>query len=288
MPWWMKYYTRPQEQADGGDGHGHSTGGDGGGDGGGEGAGAGEGSGGEKPPTDGGKPAKSGSGVTDKEASLIKEVMEKKEKLSNTQAALEAANAKLKEFDGIDPIKVKELIQAQQAAEAKKLAEAGEWDKLRAQMAEAHTKEVEAVRSESAAYVKEIESLRAQIAELTVGSSFSGSEFIKGEVIIPPSKVRALYGTHFEVVEGKIVPYDKPAGVEGRTMLVDGRGDPLSFDEALRKIIGADPDAASMIRAKISQGAGSKQSPRTKVADPLSERPRGASAISAGLGGLSK
>jgi hypothetical protein len=84
-----------------------------------------------------------GDKPTDAEAKLLKEVMKLKE-----QAKL--ANDKLKAYDGIDPVKARELQKAQedaavaaQEAERKRLLEeAGQFDAVKKQMVDQHTSEI--------------------------------------------------------------------------------------------------------------------------------------------------
>ncbi|MCY1309996.1 hypothetical protein D9M70_601460 [compost metagenome] len=72
-----------------------------------------------------------------------------------------------------------------------------------------------------------------------------------------PSKARVIYGQHFDLVDGKVVGYDKPRGAANRTALVDSLGEPVQFEEALRKIVEADPDKDHLLKAKVKPGAGS-------------------------------
>jgi hypothetical protein len=75
---------------------------------------------------------------------------------------------------------------------------------------------------------------------------------------LTPSKTRALYGSYFAVEGSKIVGYDKPAGAADRTPLVDAGGKPLSFDDALKRIIDMDPEKDTITAKKLVPGAGSK------------------------------
>jgi hypothetical protein len=54
-----------------------------------------------------------------------------------------------------------------------------------------------------------------------------------------------------------VVAYDKPAGATDRTVLVDGSGNPLSFDKAIERIVDADPDRDTLRKSKMRAGAGS-------------------------------
>lgn len=216
----------------------------------------------------GGKPS-------DAEAALLKEVMEKKAALQRAKEkadALERTKAelegKLKQFDGVDLDEVKTLIQERKDRELAELEKKGEWNRLKAQMLEAHNEELNRIRAESEAKIKELEEVTGkstkQIHELTIGRSFSESTFIREDLTLTPSKARVIYGSHFELQDGKIVAYDKPAGDANRTMLIDGDGEPLDFNKAIAKLVEADPDRDNLLRSKIKAGSGSDNDPGAK------------------------
>lgn len=212
---------------------------------------------------------------SDAEAKLLKEVMEKKQALKEAKEAQEAIKAekaqlaeKLAQFDGVDLEQVKALIKEQKDRETAELEKKGEWDRLKAQMLEAHTKEVEKARAEAQAKIDELEQNLGktvkQIHELTIGRSFAESPFIRDAITLTPSKARVIYGSHFELQDGKVVAYDKPAGSPDRTMLINGDGNPLDFNKAIEKLIELDPDRDNLLRSKIKPGAGSENDPSGK------------------------
>jgi hypothetical protein len=174
-------------------------------------------------------------------AALLKEVMKKKEALKEKDIALQAAQAELATFKGIDPAKYAALVKAM-------MAEAHQ-----SQLA-AKNAELEDLRQASASAAKTIDGL-------TIGSDFASSSFIKDSLILSPAKARILYGAHFETKDGKTVGYNKPAGEANRTLLVNSSGDPLPFDEAMKKVVEADPEKNSILKAKVQPGAGGKTTP---------------------------
>lgn len=201
---------------------------------------------------------------TDEEAKLLKEVMQLKDasKTANDAAAQATAEVQrlkdqLKNYEGIDAVKVRELLKAAEEDERKKLEAKGEYDRLIKQMGERHAEELKRAQEEREAERESAKSLRAQIADITVGGAFSNSPFVREDLTLTPAKARVVYGAHFEFSEGKVIGYDKPAGASDRTPLVDSTGKPLSFDEALKAIVEADPDKDQLLRSKMKAGAGS-------------------------------
>lgn len=224
------------------------------------------------------------SGLSDKEAEFLKENMAKKEKLKEAEAKLAELQAQIEKFKDIDPEKAKTLIAKEQEAEKAALEAKGEFDRLKKMMAEEHAKEKSSLEEAVKAKDASLAAALAQINELTIGQAFSNSEFVKSELVMPASKARAVYGAHFEIENGRIVAFDKPKGDEGRSKLVDGSGETMSFEAAMRKIIESDADRDSLLKSKIREGAGSQTSndDRNKSMTDTSGL-KGMSRIAAGL-----
>lgn len=247
-----------QAPADGGDGggatgsSGSSTDDKAGGDGGQGGTGD-EGASGSDGDKGKGKPS-------DGEAKLLKEVMEKKGKIKELEKTIDDLNGQIKKFDGIDPEAVRALLRERQEAETKKLEAQGNFEAVKKQMIDAHNAELQSERTKSQQALDEANKLKQQIGELTVGNAFGNSPFIREEMALTPAKTRIVYGPHFEfdAEHGRVVGYDKPAGTKGRSPLVDGNGEPLPFEEALKKLVEADPDREHLLKGKIKTGANSR------------------------------
>lgn len=239
-----------------------------------------DGKGGEGQGEGSGKGSSDDKGTSEREAELLKEVMKKKGKITDLSGENEELKTKLAQFDGIDLEKYKQLTEAE--AEATRRAEEAEQERLRsegkvdellakrdqehkgivAQMRDQHTEELNTVRGESAQLAQANEALVAQIEELTVGNAFANSDFIHNKLVsaFTPERTRKLYGEHFDVENGSIVAFDKPRNADGRTKLVDKEGNSVGFEEALSRIINADPTASTLLRSESKQGSGSGSS----------------------------
>ena len=225
------------------------------------------------------------SEVSDAEAKLLKEAMKHK-------AAAKEAAAKLAAFKDIDVDEYKalkaakeEAAAAEEEAEQKRLIEKGQFESVKKQIIEAADEKLKAALDESSAKDETIAKLQDQIGELTIGSSFNSSTFLKEKTVLPPSKARALYGGHFDLDEsGKTVPYDKPKGAADRAPLVDGSGNPLAFDAAIAKIIDMDSDREQLMRTSLKPGSDSK--PGTAKLDTNKKPLTSSEKISAGVKGL--
>lgn len=200
---------------------------------------------------------KQSSKISDAEAKLVKEVMDKKNALKRSQEKLAELESRLKDFDGIDPVQVRALLQSQKDEEQKKLEQKGEWDKLKSQIVEESSKKIDLVSQELQKERELVNSLQSTIAELTIGNSFVSSRYIAENLALTPTKTRIIYGSHFEFKDGSVVAYDKPASAKERTVLVGADGEPLGFEDAIRRIIESDPEKDHVIRAKVKAGAAS-------------------------------
>jgi hypothetical protein len=230
--------------------------------------------------------ANGGKKPSDEEAKLLKEVMQKKEALKATEVSLAQANARLKEFEGIDPASIRKLLEDQAAAEEAQLTARGEFDTLKARMADEHSKSTKALNDTIAALTAQLASKDKIVDELSIGQQFAQSKLIIDELTLTPSKARTIYGGHFDVVDGAVVAFDKPRGETGRAALVDQYGNNFAFEDALRKIVEADPDKDHLFRSKAKAGAGSESKQNVRVPPQAPVQLDAVSKIGAGLKSL--
>ena len=205
----------------------------------------------DKAEADAAEAAAKAAGMNAESAKLLKEVMEKK-------AALKETQEKLKAFEGIDPAEYKKLKAAADAAEVAAAEAKGDFERVKTLMGAEHVKVVKAKDEALGLKDADIAKMRAQIDELTIGASFNSSEFVKEEIILTPTLARTAYGDYFEVVDGQIVAYDKKKGASERTKMVDATGSLLSFEASMKKLIEADPDRDRILKSKLKVGPSSK------------------------------
>ena len=182
----------------------------------------------------------------------------KDDALAKAQKELDELRKERDKFKGIDPEKARKLEADEKEREEKELEAKGEYDRLKQRMADQHANEVKAKDDVIKNLQEQLNIRDSQIDELTIGSNFNTSQYIKEELVLTPSKARALYGKNFERDEqGNLIAYDKPAGSKDRTPLVDASGKPLNFEGAIKTIIESDPEKDSLLRGKLKGGAGS-------------------------------
>jgi hypothetical protein len=228
-----------------------------------------------------------GNKPSDKEAELLKEVMKRKGNEQTLKTEVTTLKEQLAKFSGIDVDQVRVLLQEKADRETAELEARGEFDRVKEQMRSAHSTELTTIKSTLETQVGELSgklsAAQSVITDLTIGRSFSDSTFVRETLTLPPAKARQVFGSHFELQDGNVVAYDKPAGSHQRTVLVDGAGAPLPFDKAIEKIVQADSDADHLIRSKVKPGAHSKNEPDAKRVQQVgSGRDRIAAAVKGG------
>jgi hypothetical protein len=201
--------------------------------------------------------ANTSANQTEAEKKLLRDVMAKKAKLKDVTTELDAVKAQLAAFKDINLDEVKSLLAEKQTAALAAEEAKGNFDRVKEMMVEAHNSEKKALTDQIAALTTTLAAKDGAIGELTVGRSFSESKFILDELVLPPAKARALYGSHFAIEDGKVIAYDKPAGQADRTALVGADGKNLSFEDAMKKLINSDPERDSLIKVNTKPGAGS-------------------------------
>lgn len=189
--------------------------------------------------------------IEDENARLLRESMKRKDEL--------------RRFKDVDPERYRELLSKEEQAEQERIEaerkaaeKAGDFERVKQMMAESHEREAKALKDRIAELEGVLKVKDTSIEELSLGNSFATSQFIGENLILSPTKARALYGSHFEIEDGKVVAYDKPAGARERTKLVDGRGEPLGFEAAIAAIVDADSDKNTILKSKFKPGAGSR------------------------------
>jgi hypothetical protein len=210
---------------------------------------------------DAGKDSKT---LADEKVKLLREVMDKKNKLKEAQAATTAAQDALKAFDGVNVAKYRELLKKEQDAELAAAEAKGDFEAVKTAMATAHSAEKKTLEDRIAELEGKLGDKDKTIDTLTIGNDFGSSVFIRESLTLTPTKARQLYGDHFELKDGRTIAYDKPKGAADRKPVVDGSGNPLSFDEAFKRIIDLDPDKESMLKAKVTPGGGSNHQAQAK------------------------
>lgn len=184
--------------------------------------------------------------------------------VAKLQAEIEAYKAAAAKFEGLDPEAARKAIaEAEEArktaanAEKEKAKAEGNFEKLR-ELQQAETDAiVKAATDKAEAAEKAAADALAQLDRSRIETSFANSKYLQEETILPGPHAQRLYSDYVEIEDGQVVVYDAPAGTAKRAKIMDSKGNALPFNDAIAKVISADPARDSFLRTKTVPGAGS-------------------------------
>lgn len=174
----------------------------------------------------------------------------------------EAAEKAIKAFEGIDPEAAAKALDTVTKLDQKKLIDAGEVDKVRAEI----TKNWESKLSEAE---KAKQALEQQLHNELIGGNFARSKVIAEKLAIPADLVQAAFGSAFKVENGRVVAYDK----NGQAIYSKANpSEPAGFDEALLSLVDAYPNKEHILKGSGASGSGAGSSSAGKTTMTLTEQ----------------
>ncbi len=161
--------------------------------------------------------------------------------------AKEAAEKSLKAFEGIDdPAAAKRALQTVQNFDDKKLVDAGEVEKVKAEA-------IKAVEEKYAPIVQQRDEYQAQLHNELIGGGFARSKYIQENLAVPGDLIQAQFGKNFKIEEGKVVAY----GPDGQKIFSRVRpGEVADFDEALASLVDGYQYKDSILKPSQATGGG--------------------------------
>ena len=166
----------------------------------------------------------------------------------------EAAETKLKDFEAIkDPKAALAAMETVSKLDAKKLLDAGEVDKVKAEAKAAFDQQLQAVEQKYGPVVKERDQFRDQLIAEKIGGSFARSKFIADRLAVPADIVQARFGGLFKLEGEAVVAYDKAGN---KIFSRKEPGNVAAFDEALEIIVDAYPYKDSILKGSGASGGG--------------------------------
>lgn len=161
----------------------------------------------------------------------------------------EKAEAALKVFDGLDAEKARKALETVKNFDDKKLIEAGEVEKVKAEAKKTFDEQLAKV-------VAEKEAIEKQYQHSTISGEFARSQVIKDKTILPADIMQSYFGKHFSVENGKVVAkFEDGNPIYSRI----NAGELASFDEALEMIIDKYPHKDSILKGSGASGTGANQ-----------------------------
>lgn len=164
--------------------------------------------------------------------------------------AKEQLEKQVKAFEGLDPEQAKQALNTLQNLDTKKLVDAGEVDKVKAEITEALKKIYEPQLQQ---LQQERDAVQQQLHGELIGGGFARSKFIQDNIAVPMDMVQNTFGKNFKIEDGKVVAY----GTDGQKIYSRSRpGEPADFDEALETLVGGYQYKDSILKGSQAGGGG--------------------------------
>lgn len=163
----------------------------------------------------------------------------------------EAAEGKLKGFDGIDDAEAaRKALGIVSNLDSKKLIDSGEVEKVKGEISKAFQLQLDAANGKN-------QTLEQQLYAEKVGGAFSRSKFIAEKMAVPADFVEARFGRSFAIEEGRIVAKDSNGN---KLYSPSNPGELANFDEALGMLVQQYPNRDQILKGSGSSGSGTSSS----------------------------
>ena len=159
------------------------------------------------------------------------------------------AEKAVKAFEGIDdPAAAKKALATVANLDAKTLVDAGEIEKVKAEISKAFQLQLDEVTGKA-------QTFEQQLYAEKIGGSFSRSKFIADKLAVPADMVQATFGQNLKVEDGKVVAYD----AQGQKIFSRARpGELADFDEAIETLVSQYPHRDHILKSSGANGGGAR------------------------------
>jgi hypothetical protein len=201
-----------------------------------------------------------GKEVSHDAEAAVRKIGELNAEARDHRVAKEAAETKLKTFEGIeDPEAAKSALEKVASLTAGELKTAAQVEEIKAAAKKAAEENMAAARKQLdetvATLQKENQTLRSGWDGEKIGTAFSNSKFVKEKTLLPAHAAQKIFGDSFKVEEGMLVAYDAKGG---KIYSREKPGELAPFDEAVAQLLDEYPDRADILRAP-GGGSGARQ-----------------------------
>lgn len=164
---------------------------------------------------------------------------------------LREAQDKLKALDGIENpseflAAARKALETVKNLDDKKLIDAGEAEKVKAEIKVAMQAQIDAEKTARAGAEQALQ-------KEMIGGSFARSKFISEKLAIPHDLVEARFGQNFKIEDGKVIALDQHGN---KLFSREKPGDPAGFDEALGMLVDAYPYKDTILKGSGAGGSG--------------------------------
>ena len=164
---------------------------------------------------------------------------------------------KFDQFEGIDdPAEAKKALETVANLDAKKLIEAGEVEKVKAEAIAATESQWKAkIQQQYEPALKERDKLKSRLTNEMIGNRFGQSKFIQEKIAVPSQMVRTYFGKNFTIEGDRVIAKHD----DGNEIFSTTRpGEKADFDEALEILVERAPFRDEILKGRGKAGTGSK------------------------------
>ena len=167
--------------------------------------------------------------------------------------AKEAAEAKLKAFEGIeDADAAKKAIEVVAGLEDGQLLDA---EKAQAAQQAAVDAAVKSYVEKVTTAESDRDAARAELRKEKIGGAFARSKYIAEKLAVPVQMVEATFGKHFSIEDGKVIAKD----TTGNTIFSSANpGNIADFDEAMETLVNGFAHKDSILKGAGQKGSGAQ------------------------------
>lgn len=171
--------------------------------------------------------------------------------LNKERDARSKLEKQVKKFEGIEnPEDALKAIEILKNLDQKKLIDAGEVEKVKAEVTKAMQSKIDELQS----VVAEKDGI---LTKELIGGRFARSKFISEKMAIHHDLVEARFGQNFKIEDGKVVAYDQ----HGNKIYSQERpGELADFDEGIGILVNQYPYKDSILKGSSASGSGASQS----------------------------
>ena len=192
-----------------------------------------------------------GSEVAFDAAGTVATISRLNNEAKTNREAHEAAQASLAKFANItDPAAALAALDTMSKLDQKKLIDAGEVDKVRAEVSKVYDTKLTEAQTR-------LQSLESQLFTEKVGGAFTRSKYIAEKMAIPADLAEARFGRHFALEDGKVVGKDAQGN---KLYSPTNPGELANFDEAIGLLVDAYPHKDHILKGSGAQGSGASTS----------------------------
>lgn len=180
--------------------------------------------------------------------------------LNKERDARSRLEKQLKKFDGIeDPSEALKAIETLKNLDQKKLIDAGEVEKVKAEVTKAMQSKIDELQNT-------LQQKDSILTKELIGGRFARSKFISEKMAIPHDLVEARFGQNFKIEGGQVVAYDQHGN---KVYSQDRPGELAEFDEALNILVSQYPYKDAILKGSDASGSGANGGvPRTPPTGP--------------------